>query len=591
MNTYNNYYKQLSIYRGVVGVQENNWWNEAIVYQVYPRSFKDTNDNGIGDLKGIISRLDYIQQLGATAIWLNPIFTSPQVDNGYDVSDYYTIDPIFGTVEDAVELIEEAHKRNMKIIFDLVVNHTSDQHIWFQEALKGPENPYRDFYIWEDARKGGHLPNNWVSVFGGSVWEKEPAGDQYYFHLFKKEMPDLNWDNPEVEKAIFDVGKFWVGHGVDGFRLDAFIHMDKANDFFQVEMENGEELVSAQKINAFLPNIKNYVQKLSMDLRKVKEDIFILGEAASANVDLAFEYTDPANNMCNAIISFLIFPEDESMKDPRLPFNMQSGRLDKKAFKKVMNEWQNKMDPYGGPILYWNNHDMARALSRYGNLEEHRDNSSKMLATLMYLQKGIPFIYNGEEIGMRNLHYSDRAQFDTPGAISFYEKAKQLGYSEEHILKELNHTGRDVSRGAMQWDDSDYAGFSSTKPWSGVNIEEKYNVAAQEKDPNSILAYYKKVLKLKKTAVFTKGSFTLHETKDTLYIYERNYDGQRAIVCCNLTDTQEHLQEEGVSTLGWKVILQNEGNAIDKDAITFAPYGTIVFMYEDLLADETAEKE
>ncbi|MER2227379.1 MAG: alpha-glucosidase [Carnobacterium sp.] len=572
-------------------MQENNWWNEAIVYQVYPRSFKDTNDNGVGDLKGIISRLDYIQQLGVTAIWLNPIFTSPQVDNGYDVSDYYTIDPIFGTVEDAVELIEEAHKRNMKIIFDLVVNHTSDQHIWFQEALKGPENPYRDFYIWEDARKGGHLPNNWVSVFGGSVWEKEPAGDQYYFHLFKKEMPDLNWDNPEVEKAIFDVGKFWLDHGVDGFRLDAFIHMDKADDFFQVEMENGRELVSAQKINAFLPNIKNYVQKLSMDLHEVKEDIFILGEAASANVDLAFEYTDPANNMCDAIISFLIFPEDESMKDPRLPFNMQSGRLDKKAFKRVMNEWQNKMDPYGGPILYWNNHDMARALSRYGNLKEHRDNSSKMLATLMYLQKGIPFIYNGEEIGMRNLHYSDRAQFDTPGAVSFYEKAKQLGYSEEHILNELNHTGRDVSRGAMQWDNSEYAGFSSTKPWSGVNVEEKYNVAEQERDSNSILAYYKKLLKLKKTAIFTKGSFRLHETKDTLYIYERNYDGQRAIVCCNLTDTQEHLQEEGVSTLGWKVILQNEGNAIDKDAITFAPYGTVVFMYEDLLADETAKKE
>lgn len=561
-------------------MKETDWWKESIFYQVYPRSFKDTNRDGIGDLKGLIQQLDYIQQLGVTAIWLNPIFTSPQVDNGYDVSDYYTIDPIFGTVEDAIELIEQAHKKELKVIFDLVVNHTSDQHVWFQEALKGPENPYRDFYIWEDARKGGHLPNNWVSVFGGSVWEKEPVGDQYYFHLFKKEMPDLNWDNPEVEKAILDVGKFWLDHGVDGFRLDAFIHMDKAEDFYQVEMENGQELVSAQKINAFLPNIKNYVQNLSMDLRKVKRDIFILGEAASANVDLAFQYTHPENDMCNAVVSFLIFPEDETMKDPRLPFNMQSSRLNKKAFKEVMSAWQDKMDPFGGPVLYWNNHDMPRVVSRFGNVEQFRDNSSKMLATLMYLQKGIPFIFNGEEIGMRNLHYNDRNHFDTPGAVPFYEKAKQLGYSEEHILKELNHTGRDVSRGAMQWDDATFAGFSTVEPWSGVNVEEKYNVAAQQKDPKSILMYYQTLLKLKKTPLFINGSFTLHETKDTLYVYERTYEGQRAIVCCNLSDTEEHIQEDGISKSVWKVILQNEGNSIDKDAITFAPYGTIVFAYD-----------
>ena len=561
-------------------MKETDWWKESIFYQVYPRSFKDTNGDGIGDLKGLIQQLDYIQQLGVTAIWLNPIFTSPQVDNGYDVSDYYTIDPIFGTVEDAIELIEQAHKRELKVIFDLVVNHTSDQHVWFQEALKGPGNPYRDFYIWEDARKGGHLPNNWVSVFGGSVWEKEPVGDQYYFHLFKKEMPDLNWDNPEVEKAILDVGKFWLDHGVDGFRLDAFIHMDKADDFYHVEMENGQELVSAQKINAFLPNIKNYVQNLSMDLRKVKKDIFILGEAASADVDLAFQYTHPENDMCNAVVSFLIFPEDETMKDPRLPFNMQSSRLNKKAFKEVMSAWQDKMDPFGGPVLYWNNHDMSRVVSRFGNVEQFRDNSSKMLATLMYLQKGIPFIFNGEEIGMRNLHYNDRNHFDTPGAVPFYEKAKQLGYSEEHILKELNHTGRDVSRGAMQWDNATFAGFSTVEPWSGVNVEEKYNVAAQQKDLKSILMYYQTLLKLKKTSLFINGSFTLHETKDTLYVYERTYEGQRAIVCCNLSDTEEHIQEDGISKSGWKVILQNEGNSIDKDAITFAPYGTIVFVYD-----------
>ncbi|WP_373471394.1 glycoside hydrolase family 13 protein [Carnobacterium alterfunditum] len=567
-------------------MEEQDWWKKAIVYQVYPRSFKDTTGDGTGDLKGVISRLDYIQQLGATAIWLNPIFTSPQVDNGYDVSDYYTIDPIFGTIDDAVELIEEAHKRNLKVIFDFVVNHTSDQHLWFQEALKGPENPYRDFYIWENPKKGGHLPNNWVAVFGGSVWEKEPVGNQYYFHLFKKEMPDLNWDNPEVEKAMLDIGKFWLNHGVDGFRLDAFIHMDKVDDFQIIEMEEGRELVSAQKINAFLPNIKNYVQKLTMDLRKVKKDVFILGEAASADVDLAFEYANPESNMCDAVVSFLIFPEDEAMKDPRLPFNMQSSRLDRKAFKKIMNDWQTKMNPTGGPVLYWSNHDMPRAVSRFGNVEQYRDNSSKMLATLMYLQHGIPFIYNGEEIGMRNLQCADHHIFDTPGAIPFYEKAKQLGYSEEHILKELNHTGRDVSRGAMQWDASRFAGFSTVEPWSVVNVEAKYNVADQQKDPNSILAYYQKVLSLKKSAIFREGSFKLTETKDALYIYEREFEGQRAIICCNLSDTEEHIQEDGISKAGWKIILQNEGNIIDQDAVTLAPYGAIVFMHDT----QTAKK-
>ncbi|MGB3160970.1 MAG: alpha-glucosidase [Carnobacterium sp.] len=563
---------------------DKKWWKKAIIYQVYPRSFKDTSGNGIGDIRGIIQKLDYIKKLGVNTIWLNPIVRSPQIDNGYDVSDYYTIDPIFGTMEDMEELIEEAHKRELNIIFDFVLNHTSIEHNWFQEALKGPDNPHRNFYIWSDALPNGDLPNNWASLFGESVWEKEPVGDQFYFHLFKKEMPDLNWDNPHVGNAMIDIGKFWIDKGIDGFRLDAFIHLDKLDDFSREITLNNKEVISAQEINENLPNIKNYIQNLTSGLRKEKPDIFILGEAASADANLAFTYTDPKNDMCDAIISFMLFPEDHSVKDARLPFNMQHAILDKDEFKKTMIEWQEKLDCFGGPTLYWNNHDMPRAVSRFGDEKLFRDNSSKMLATLMYLQKGIPFIYYGEEIGMCNLRHENPQEFETPGAVAFYAKSKALGYTEEHILKELNSTARDVGRGVMQWDDSEFAGFSTMTPWSGVNIEEQYTVYAQEKDPISILAYYRAVLKHKNTPIFTEGSFRMFEMKGSLYSYERVLDNQHAVVICNFSDTKERIFQTGMIDNQWQIILQNEGNCIEGNCITLAPFGAIVLLENTLVA-------
>lgn len=559
-------------------VNHIKWWQEAIVYQVYPRSFKDTSGNGVGDLRGVIQKLDYIKQLGVNTIWLNPIVQSPQVDNGYDVSDYYTVDPLFGTMADVDELIKKAHNIELKIIFDFVLNHTSNEHNWFQEALKGPENLHRDFYIWRDALPNGDLPNNWASIFGGSVWEKEPLGEQFYFHLFKKEMPDLNWDNQQVAQAMQDIGRFWLDKGIDGFRLDAFIHLDKQDDFLSKVSIDNHEIVSAQEINQNLPNIKNYIQKLTSELRKANPTVFILGEAASANADLAVTYTDPKNDMCDAIISFMLFPEDHSLKDPRLPLNMQHAVLDKKLFKKTMKEWQEKLSPFGGPALYWNNHDMPRAVSRFGDESQHRDNSSKMLATLMYLQKGIPFIYYGEEIGMSNLRHENPKEFETPGATAYYAKAKDLGYTEEHILKELNSTARDVSRGAMQWDYSDNAGFSIASPWSGVNKEEKYNVFEEEKDPNSILAFYQKVLHCKKWPLFTRGSFKMIEMKDSLYSYERVLDAQQAVIICNFSTTDEKVLKTGIVENEWRILLQNEGNCFNGNCITLGPYGAVVLL-------------
>lgn len=480
----------------------DKWWKNAVVYQIYPKSFQDTNDDGIGDLKGILKRMDYIRSIGVNMIWLNPVFDSPQIDNGYDVANYYAIDDSFGTMADMEKLIEEAHKRGIKVMMDFVLNHTSDQHPWFQEALKGPDNLYRDYYIWHEAVKERSVPNNWGSFFGGSVWEKEPNSDSFYFHLFAKEMPDLNWENPEVRLAMADCAEFWLDKGIDALRLDAFIHVDKEADFPDVSTANKNEIVLAENYYANLPKVIDYMKEFSQRIRKDYPNVFLVGEAASASIDLAKQYTDPINAVCDSVITFRYFPETEQLKDERLPLNMQHGKLDLKKFKQIMAEWQKELAPIGGPVLYWNNHDMARAVSRFGDDEQHRDNSSKMLATLMYLQKGIPFLLNGEEIGMKNLTIETIENFSLPGADLFYQIALDLGHSKEFALEHLNARSKDVSRGIMQWDNSNFAGFSARAPWSGVNREEKYNVLDQEADVNSILNYYRMVLELKQEPVF-----------------------------------------------------------------------------------------
>ena len=557
------------------------WWQEAVVYQIYPRSFQDSNNDGVGDLKGVISRLDYVHSLGVTVIWLNPIFTSPQVDNGYDVSDYYEIDPLFGSMEDTEELIKQAHNRGIKVIFDFVLNHTSDQHPWFQEALKDPENPYRDYYLWAEGKADGQLPNNWASFFGGSVWEKEPLGEEYYFHLFAKEMPDLNWGNPNVQSAMLEIASFWMEKGVDGFRLDAFIHMDKEEGYPDVPATIDGELVLAENYYANLPKVHDYMKTFAQALRKHYPDVFLVGEAASATIDLAVNYSDPANEGCDAVITFRYFTEDETQKDSRLPLSMQSGNLDIKQFKRTMVEWQARLADFGGPTLYWNNHDMARAVSRFGDAVHHRENSSKMLATLMYLQKGIPFILNGEEIGMKNLEIKAIENFFAPEANLFYNKAVDLGYRTDFILQELNATSKDASRGVMQWDRSEFAGFSSTTPWSGVNVEPDYHVAGQEENKSSILHYYRKLLAYKKTPLFTKGSFELIETSDHLYCYERKLGNQTALVCCNLTEQSFVYTDNRFLSETVTVLLSNGDNSLEQQQIRLEPYGSVVLVLGD----------
>ncbi|WP_100487458.1 glycoside hydrolase family 13 protein [Sporolactobacillus pectinivorans] len=558
------------------------WWHRAVVYQIYPKSFMDTDGDGVGDIPGIIEKLDYIKSLGANVLWLNPIFKSPQIDNGYDVSDYYAIGPEFGRLSDIEKLISEAKKRGLRIILDLVVNHTSDQHYWFQEARKGRNNPYRNFYIWRDGH-GGKEPNNWASFFGGSVWTYDPGTDQYYFHLFDKKMPDLNWEHPEVRRQIYAMAKFWRDKGIDGFRLDAIIHLAKDMRFH--DFENGdtaEGFAIAEPCYANLPRVHDFIHEFNRVLKSGHTDFLLVGEAASADVALAEKYSDPGREECDCIITFRHLDTEVVDEDPRLPRGWQKEKLNFRTFKKTMEEWQRQLFGKGWSALYWNNHDMPRLLSRFGNEGKYRWESAKMLATLMYLQWGMPFILQGEEIGMINLKMQHIRDYDEPGLAAFTEQAQKLGYSNAEILKMVQARSKNTSRGAMQWNDAAYGGFSEAKPWLGINDDYRtVNVAMQEGNTESVLNYYRALFRIRnREVVFTEGSCQLLDTdNDALYTYRREYNEDAALVICNLTNQSQDFHYPGLSS--WTCLLSNSGNCdFSGEDMTLVPYGCYVLKKE-----------
>lgn len=545
-----------------------NWWEKAIVYQIYPKSFKDTNNDGIGDLQGIIKSLDYIKELGVNTLWLNPIFISPQVDNGYDISNYYAIDEIFGDLKDVEELINEAHKRDLKIIFDLVLNHTSSQHPWFQEALKGPDNLYRDYYLWADEQIDGTIPNNWESFFGGSVWEKDYKSDQYYFHLFDKEMPDLNWENPEVMKSMIDIAKFWLDKGIDGFRLDAFIHMIKSKFSFQVANVSKGEIALAEEYYANLPEVKHYLSEFISAIKYINPDCFILGEAASATPELADSYI--REDLCGAVISFDHFDEKIIGDDKRIPEELAERVIDSKKMKSNLSAWQEALTPNKYPTLYWNNHDMPRVVSRFGDDVTYRDKSAKALATGMYLLKGIPVILYGEEIGMKNLSVDSVDTFQSPKAVRQHIQLLESGFSKAESLEIIASVNKEASRGVMQWDESDYAGFSTKSSWIGENVEERYNVAAELSDATSILKFYQQLLKLKKEDIFSLGDVEFLESSDQLLAYKRTYEDQTAVVIVNLTGETLEKPEWLFQYKDWQKVLDSEVEMDKKELLPYA---------------------
>lgn len=555
---------------------ESDWYKNQIIYQVYPKSFKDTNGDGVGDLRGIIEKIDYIKELGVNTIWLNPIFVSPQVDNGYDIANYYAIDERLGTIEDFDELVMAAHERNIKIILDFVMNHTSDQHPWFQDACKNKQSIYRNYYLWQKG-DNGKLPNNWASFFGGSVWAQDPLDkNNYYFHLFDKHMPDLNWKNPEVRHSMYQIAKFWIEHGVDGFRLDAFIHIAKA-DFRQNVLTNGRKKVKiAEQFYANLPQVQKYLREFIQEIRSLKKDLFILGEAASANANLAADYTDPANSECNAVVTFRYFEDKKDNPLPNLPIEGQPFPLDFKKLKEAIVKWEKTLEGVSYPVLYWNNHDMVRILTRINVKAPYKKAAAKMLATLMYLQRGIPCIYYGEELGMQSLLLKDVKDFQDNQAYEFYECAITNGYSNDRTLDIMSRAHKMAARGPMKWNHQEYDGFSTTTPW--IDGKEKTSpVIDQLQDTDSVLQHYREVMKLKKEKIFVEGTYLLENTKDELYVYHREFNEKTAIVICNLTDREQEYQidnsKKEILTSG--VIRENDSS------LYLGPYASGVYMIKE----------
>ena len=515
-----------------------HWYDQAIIYQIYPKSFQDSNSDGIGDLNGIRKRIPYLKELGINAVWLNPIFVSPQVDNGYDVSNYFAIDPKMGTMEDMDNLIKEMHEAGIHVIMDFVLNHTSDQHPWFQDAIKNPESIYRDYYIF--AGENNQRPNNWGSFFGGSVWEKDPAGTgQFYFHLFDKRMPDLNWKNPEVRHAMTEIAKYWLEKGIDGLRLDAFIHIAKADlrQNFPVNSKDKEPVI-AEPFFANLPQVQKWMRPFCEEIKQDYPDALLLGEAASANVNLAVDYTNKDNHLMDSVITFRYFTEDQSKIDPSFLSNYQPKPLDWVKFKQNQTIWQQTLSGISKPTLYWNNHDMARLATRIAK----NDTQARSLAMLMYLQCGIPIIYYGEELGMRNLQFENVNDFQDDTVKEFVKSAEKAGVTSKEALLMASKTHKLPARGPMPWDKERNNGFTDKEPWIKGKKLDEINAADEIADDSSMFNFYKKLISLKKEQLFQDGNYYLWSTSDGSYVYERNLKDKKALIAVSLS--QEPIEIE-----------------------------------------------
>ncbi|WP_443598143.1 glycoside hydrolase family 13 protein [Agathobacter sp.] len=501
------------------GNNNEKWWKKAVVYQIYPKSFQDSNGDGFGDLQGIIKRLDYLETLGINAIWLSPVFKSPQADNGYDISDYRDIDPTFGSLDDMEELINEAKKHNIRIMMDLVLNHSSNEHRWFKEAKKSKDNPYHDYYIWRDGEEGVP-PSDMKAVFGGSAWEYVPEIGQYYFHQFLPEQPDLNWENPKVRRAIYDMILWWMDKGVGGFRLDVIDQIAKEPD---------------KRITINGPRLQEYFKELSKETFQ-KGDLITVGEAWGADTERAKLYSNPDGSEFSMVFQFEHIGLDQKEGGEKwdlapLPF---------KKLKKIMAHWQNELYNCGWNSLFWDNHDLPRIVSRWGNDREYRVESAKMLAILLHGMQGTPYIYQGEELGMTNVQY-DIEDYKDCEIINMYHERLEKGYSKDEIMKSIYAKGRDNARTPMQWDDSANAGFTTGTPWIKVNDNyDKINAKSQVDDPDSIFSCYRKLVQLRKDyPVFVDGKFTLLlEDDENIFAYSRKNEEKTMIVVCNFFDKE-----------------------------------------------------
>lgn len=496
---------------------KKDWWKQAVVYQIYPRSFLDTNHDGIGDIPGIIQSLPYLKTLGIQVIWLSPVYQSPNDDNGYDISDYRVIMKEFGTIQDMETLIKQAKDMGIYIVMDLVVNHTSDEHRWFQEARKSKDNPYRNYYIWRDP-VDGKAPNELMSSFGGSAWTFDETTGQYYLHLFSKKQPDLNWDHPPLRQEIYDMMNFWIDKGIGGFRMDVIELIGKQPD--QMIKENG-------------PKLHTYIKEMNQKTFG-KANLLTVGETWQATCENAGLYSNPDGSELSMIFQFEHMKLDKVPKTPKWDVIA----LDPAKLKAVMSKWQTALEGRGWNSLFWNNHDLPRIVSRWGNDQKYRVQSAKMFAILLHGMKGTPYIYQGEEIGMTNIKFDSIDDYKDIETHNMYKERLQAGYDEEAIMKSIYAMGRDNARTPMQWNKQAYAGFSDVTPWIQVNANyTNINVEVALQDPASIFYTYQSLINLRKTyAVFYEGSYTLLESDDQIFAYQRDCEDEHLMVICNISD-------------------------------------------------------
>ena len=532
------------------------WWHGLIVYQVYPMSFQDSNGDGIGDIRGVINRLDYIQNLGVNMIWLNPIFKSPKVDNGYDISDFLEIDPIFGTMAEVEELILEAHKRGIKVIFDFVMNHTSEQHPWFQEALKGKDNPYRDYYIWSDPAKDGGVPNMLKSAFSGPAWTLDEASGQYYLHLFSKKQPDLNWQNDKVRQEIYDMMNFWIDKGIGGFRMDVIDLIGK---------------VPEEEIKSNGPRLHEFLQEMNQTTFG-KHDLLTVGETWGATPEIAKLYSNPDRNELSMVFQFEHINLDKQPGEEKWDL----AKLQVPELKEVFAKWQTELGDEGWNSLFWNNHDVPRIVSRWGNDQEYREKSAKMLAILLHMLKGTPYIYQGEEIGLPNTPITDISQAEDIETLNMYRERLAKGYAKKDILTSINAKGRDNARRPLPWNAEANGGFTTGQPWLALN--ENYDTINVEKtlaDPNSVFYTYQRLIQLRKEhPIVVWGDFELLDSADDVFSYYRTYQGERWLIVTNFSNEEQQFSTDDEIA---EVIIQNDPAAVTtvKD-ITLTPWQAFV---------------
>ena len=552
---------------------EKKWWKESVVYQVYPRSFCDSNGDGIGDLNGITSKLDYLKELGIDVIWLSPVYQSPNDDGGYDISDYQAIMDEFGTMEDFDRLLAAAHERGIKIVMDLVVNHSSDEHKWFIESRKSVDNPYRDYYIWRPAKEDGSLPNNWGSCFSGPAWEYDKTTDMYYLHLFSKKQPDLNWENPVVRQEVYDMMNWWLEKGVDGFRMDVISLISKAPGLPDYEPESTG--YAAYNAGANGPRVHEFLQEMREKALN-NADTMTVGECAGVTLEEAKKYARSDGKELNMVFQFEHMEADFDEKTGK----WTTQKLDLRVLKEILTRWQKGLQDIAWNSLYWENHDQPRSVSRFGNdSDQYREISAKMLATCVHMMQGTPYVYQGEELGMTNCPFNKLENLrDLESINAYHELTEQGKISEEDMIAAINYKGRDNARTPMQWDDSAYAGFSTAEPWIMVNPNyTKINAKDQVSREDSVFKYYQKLIRLRHNSdliVYGTYDLILADDKD-IYAYTRTLGDEKLIVYCNFSENTREVELPEEFTNG-KIFISNYDDAAVNEKITLRPYEAIV---------------